>query len=77
MQGTLRTRFGTAATLVTLAVAVLASKPVVLAAWNHPGVLLLRSQVELMRGDAQDAVTLAKQATDAARKSLGPSATRI
>ncbi len=77
MQGTLQTRFRTAATLVTLAVAMLASKPVALAAWNHPGVLLLRSQVQLMRGDAQDAVTLAHQATEAAQKSIESPATRI
>ncbi len=77
MQGTFITRFRTAATLLTLAAAMLATKPAVLAAWNHPGVLLLRSQVQLMRGDAQDAVTLAHQATEAARKRVESPATRI
>lgn len=77
MQGSFITCFRTAATLGALAIVMLAAKPAVLAAWNHPGVLLLRSQVQLMRGDAQDAVALAHQATEAARKSIASPATRI
>ncbi len=77
MQGTWTNRMRKLATLLALGVAMLATKPAAETVWNHPGVLMLRSQVQLMRGDAQDAIQLANRATAAAQKSARSTAVRI
>ncbi len=77
MQGSFKIRLKAAGTLVILAAVLGIARPAAVAVWNHPGVLLLRSQVQLMRGDAEEAARLADRAIVAAQKPVGTIATGL
>lgn len=68
MLGKRTTRFRKAGAVAALALLLLTLKPAAEALWTHPGVLVVRSQMQLMRGDTQSAVDLAAQAVRAARQ---------
>lgn len=53
--------------VLATALLLLVFQPAAEAIWNHPGVLVMRSQVQLMRGNTQCAVELAQQAILSAR----------
>lgn len=68
MQDNSTMRFRKAGAVAALALLLFTFKPAAEALWRHPGVLVVRSQMQLMRGHTQSAVDLAAEAVRAARQ---------
>lgn len=75
MRTSSKSRWQRAAVVATLLVLLFTFKHGADAAWNYPGVLVVRSQLRLMRGDTHSALDLAAQAAGAVARASGRAGT--
>ncbi len=62
MRSTPTIRFRMVFLAVVVLLGLVAAKPAAETVWNRPGMLVVRSQLQLMRGNTEGAVDLATQA---------------